>query len=171
MDDLICLDCNHTFTDDDAIRKNIDGETWMCCPECGSTDLTDGARCKGCDEVKAEDELFDGWCKECLLDKLADYELFFEYLKDGDNRMDAVTGLEEFVFTAVWKLPEKYVPKISSFELKESLKKAYGSLMAYDRICGKSTLYEAIKDWMTDNKDPDLYDFAEWLNEREKVKK
>ena len=163
----ICTNCGHIFEEGEEVIKHYDGEDWACCPSCGSTEIVDGVRCKECGKVVEENTLFDGWCKDCLLDKLADYDLFFQYLTDGCNGMDKVTGLEEFIFTMVWKLPEKYVPNVSSFDLKEALKKAYSSLVSYDRLLQERKLYELIKDWMTDL---DLYDFAEWLNERERKK-
>lgn len=172
--DYICADCGHIFESGEETIKNFDGEDWACCPSCGSTDILDGVRCHECGKVMQEDDAFDGmWCKECLLERLEDYELFFDYLTDDyfvddTKRPDKVGGLEEFVFTAVWKLPDSCIPSVSSFELKEELKSVYYGLVATDRWCThKDEFKRTIRDWMTDNKDPDLNDFAEWLTERE----
>lgn len=172
--DYICTDCGHIFEEGEETIKHYDGEDWACCPSCGSTEIVDGVRCKSCGKVVEEDTLFDGWCKDCLLEKLADYDLFFEYLigyHDNGFLLDShkVTGLEEFVFTAIWGLPENCVPSVSSFDMKEDLKKVYWDYVKHYKILTGCGCHERnrIVDWMTDNKDPDLYDFAEWLNERE----
>lgn len=168
--DYICTDCGHIFETGEEVIKTFDGEDWACCPLCGSTEIVDGVHCEECGKVMQEDDAFDGhWCRDCLLDRLADYNLFFEYLTDGDNGTDKVTGLEEFMFTAVWKLPDKCIPEASSFELKGALQETYFRLVELDKnpFRHEKEFQRTIADWMTDNKDPDLYDFAEWLTERE----
>jgi DNA-directed RNA polymerase subunit RPC12/RpoP len=173
----ICTDCGHIFEEGEETIKHYDGEDWACCPSCGSTEIVDGVRCKDCGRVVEEDTLFDGWCKECLLEKLADYDLFFEYLTEGDTsgfvqNSHKVTGLEEFVFTALWGLPEGCIPSESSFHMKNDLKDAYYKYVSYYGISIGAGCHERnrIVDWMTHNETHDLYDFAEWLNERERKK-
>jgi hypothetical protein len=115
-----------------------------------------------------EDELFWGRCEECLLENMADYDLFFEYLTDRDDGRTKVTGLEEFVFTAIWGIDDKYVPERSSPQLKAVCKKEYYGLVEKDRIWREHQLYKTIKDWMTGNESFDLCYFAEWLYDRDK---
>lgn len=75
--DYLCADCGAIFNEDDmgsnTYRQYADGVCideviLAACPECGSEDLCEVARCAICDDWHADDELIGGLCEACLKD-------------------------------------------------------------------------------------------------------
>ena len=70
--DYLCADCGAIFNEGDmdsnTYRQYADGVCideviLAACPECGSEDLCEAAKCAICDDWQANDELIGGLCK------------------------------------------------------------------------------------------------------------
>lgn len=161
-----CLDCGHIFEDGEQIswtepHSVIDGliEHFDGCPLCrGAYEPTHA--CEKCGSAHLEDELYAGWCEECLSVSVT-YDLFFEYLNDEDSDRDYFS---EFMFD---KVLDNEMPPVVGDTLRKFLEDEYFRQSWNDRL-GRNTNFLSLcrKYVMDDDGDCGRCDYAEWLNRR-----
>ena len=87
-----CGNCGATFDPADVTHYREDyGEIFSACPVCGAPDLIETEECKLCGKEFEEDELYEGFCLECLWDAI-DYDTALDYLKDRELLADFMVG-------------------------------------------------------------------------------
>lgn len=71
----ICKECGNVFDTPIDVPTGVSyGNTyeyWLGCPQCKESHFEEAHRCVWCDEWHTDEELYGGYCKECLL-KFAD---------------------------------------------------------------------------------------------------
>ena len=93
-----CYECEATFSEPRIYTEKIGEhfgfpayESFACCPECGGS-FDEATQCKICGEWFFDDELDDGICEECLVEKKAEYrynvKACFEVLKDETMQIE-----------------------------------------------------------------------------------
>lgn len=72
---FMCNRCGDGFSLDEAGRIYEDGQPVTTCPNCGSTDIEEGKRCKICREIHYDFDLkSSGVCKGCFQDAVDSYK-------------------------------------------------------------------------------------------------
>ena len=149
-----CCECGHLFEDgEQAIWYENQGEChgriamekFGGCPMCKG-DYEEVHQCKECDEWHTEDELWGGYCFDCLKEKCT-REIAIDYI------VDITDYLEHFSFTVLFKIDP---PKETSWELREILKE----------IVKEKAIEKELKDYIFEDICT-VDDFADWLNNRE----
>ena len=141
-----CENCRHvTYA---PMIANFEDGAALACPHCGDTDLTPGDRCQECGQFYEAEDLFGGWCLDCLREQI-DYPTGLSYLLDW-----------EYLRTFLETVDGDYARTADQHAL----------LMAFliheteDRNYGRETFLEALRDYIMD--DPvSVRDFADWLEE------
>lgn len=181
---LKCLDCGHIFEDGEQktyaehhpYGDTTAAEYFSVCPICGG-DYEETVSCESCGGEFLEDELVASYyCEECLKET-ADAKTFYDYASDIDAGLDSdrVNTIDHFMFSVVYRLDDTKFTYGESFcppEFRDLLLGEYWKTdVGHKRsIAGGyddgfySKIFEYLKDQHI------LYDFAEWLHEKE-VKK
>lgn len=160
-----CLECGHIFDEGEwSVWSETHGfsdgryEKQTGCPICRSA-YEKTVSCKRCGGEYLEDELYDGWCEDCLRDAVT-YDLFLEYLQETNS-------LAQFMFV---KFYGTGVPGGMNEKLLGALKDRYGRMKNDDRIRGVFEFLTLCKEFvMDDDGDFGRTDYAEWLNSREEA--
>ena len=110
--DYICSSCKSTFDHNDIYWwTEPHGERIPSCPYCKG-DIEDTHFCKKCGRPFCEDELLEGYCEECLKNKI-DFGSFLEFGLDGFSEYET-SILEEFMFEKVFGFDSYDEPKHST---------------------------------------------------------
>ena len=170
-----CCECGHLFEEgEQAVWYENQGEChgvtamerFSGCPLCHG-DYEEVYQCKECGDWHTEDELYGGWCENCLRESIT-YDTFFEYCEANKDEQ----YLDTFVMCEI--LNCEYVPTISSYEFHDLMVRVYK-----DRVeqinCDKAVFgktYAEIIDAcirfiMEDDGSMGREIYAEWLNKRE----
>lgn len=89
-----CCECGHLFEDgEQAVWYENQGEChgvtamerFSGCPLCHG-DYEEVHQCKKCGDWHTEDELYDGWCEDCLLETI-NYDTFLNIAKRTRERI------------------------------------------------------------------------------------
>lgn len=159
----ICLDCGHIFDEGEqkVYRENhgLPGgyyEEFSVCPVCGG-DYEEAAHCVSCGGDFKDENLYDGWCEECLV-KMISYDGFLLYALDKDL-------LADFVFEKIFDME---APTNVSEQLKNWLVNTYQNAVILQERFKEKSLMQLITDFVCVD-EYSKYDFAEWLND--KIKK
>lgn len=167
-----CYECGNLFEDGEQAvwRENygaeIGGEMFNGCPVCHGA-YEEVYQCDGCGEWHSGDELYHGWCEECLRATI-DYDTFLEYCEANKDEQ----YLDTFVMCEI--LNCEYVPKYSSYEFHELMVQVYKQRVEQIKrdkaVFGKT--YDEIIDAcirfvMDDDGDCGKENYADWLNKRE----
>lgn len=83
----MCNKCGDGFTLEEANRIEIDGEAWTQCPNCYSTDIEEGARCKVCRDIHYTFDLSHGVCKGCFADAVSAWKSCISYLMPWEREV------------------------------------------------------------------------------------
>lgn len=120
----ICNDCGATFEYNEIhwVTEGY-GERFAYCPCCNYGDFEEAKYCKVCGEPFCEDDLTEGYCLDCLNNKLT-FDVFKDFALDG-CRDTEVSIFEEFMFQYCYGLEYEEHPRGSSVELKDLLIKDY----------------------------------------------
>lgn len=141
-----CLECGHIFdAGEESIYYEKHGldtppyEKFSACPVCGG-DFEETYRCKKCLGEYIEEELWDGYCGECLRDAM-DYNTLLAYLKKWDE-------LADFVFTHIFRcaVPASGVDgneRLEQMLLEQYNKYAEKDSKEFRMICKKYLVVEA----------------------------
>jgi hypothetical protein len=147
-----CCECGHLFEDgEQAVWEERHGftsppyEKWDGCPICRGG-YEEVHQCKECGEWHTEDELWGGYCFDCLKEKCTQ-DVATDYI------IDTTDYLEHFSITVLFRIDP---PKETSWELRETLKE----------IVKEQATEKELKDYIFE----DICtadDFSDWLNKRE----
>ena len=163
-----CCECGNLFEEgEQAVWEETHGldsppyEKWSGCPVCKG-DYEEVHQCKDCGGWHSEDELYDGWCEDCLRETI-NYDTFFEYCEaNKDERyldifvMSELLGVMDFPKNVSWDfhclMCEVYRKEVK--RAKES-PELFGFLPACIRFI------------MDDDGEIGRENYADWLNKRE----
>ena len=119
-----CCECGNLFEEgEQAVWEEHHGldsppyEKWSGCPVCKG-DYEEVHQCRDCGDWHSEDELYDGWCENCLRETI-NYDTFFEYCEANKDEQ----YLDTFVMCEI--LNCEYVPKFSSYEFHDLMVQVY----------------------------------------------
>ena len=164
-----CRDCEHTFKEDNMgtieEKHYLDGdyagsEHFSCCPMCQG-DYDDADYCCECDEIFAEDELYDGWCEKCLRETI-NYDTFFEYCEANKDEQ----YLDIFVISEL--LGGMDCPDNVSYDFHQLMIDIYKKRVEDVKIIRiLDFLDRCIRFIMDDDGSIGRDNFADWLNKRE----
>ena len=171
-----CCECGNLFEEgEQAVWEETHGldsppyEKFSGCPVCKG-DYEEVHQCKKCGDWHSEDELYDGWCENCLRGTI-NYETFFKYCEANKDEQ----YLDTFVMCYI--LHCEYVPKYSSYEFHELMVRVYKERVENikrDKAMSGNTYDEIIDDCIRFIMDDYGYSgreiYAEWLNNRKDVK-
>ena len=168
-----CCECGNLFEEgEQAVLEETHGldsppyEKWSGCPVCNG-DYEEVHQCKECGDWHTDDELYDGWCENCLRETI-NYDTFFEYCEANKDEQ----YLDTFVMCEI--LNCEYVPKISSEEFHQLMCRTYwervSEIQRERKVFGKSfseIIDACIRFIMDDDGSIGRENYADWLNERE----
>ena len=171
-----CCECGNLFEEgEQAVWEETHGldsppyEKFSGCPICKG-DYEEVHQCKESGDWHSDDELYDGWCENCLRETI-NYDTFFEYCEANKDEQ----YLDTFVMCYI--LHCEYVPKYSSYEFHELMVRVYKERIENikrDKAMLGDTHDEIIDDCIRFIMDDDgcsrREDYAEWLNNRKGVK-
>ncbi len=150
-----CNNCGHIFEEGEAATWNefhgfTDGlcETFSGCPVCNG-DYEGTTPCKECGSEKTEDELFHGFCKECLNKRLTK-EVAVKYLVENGIVVD-------FAF-----------PVLFDAETPKTINKTLLDFVI--PFVEKNATMEQLKKYIFDD-DCGVDHFAEWLSVSDFIEK
>jgi len=157
-----CLNCGHVFEDGEqkVVKENhgLPGgfyETSEYCPICGG-DFEETKPCKVCGSEQLDDDLYDGFCLDCLRESIT-YNRLLEYLIDRDL-------LPHFMFEFYF---DSSIPERVSDKLKETLREWYLRMRANDILTFKTDFLQLCKKYILEGDgECGRYDYAEWLSEK-----
>lgn len=97
---FVCNRCGEGFSLQESDAYLIDGEKLTACPECGSFDVEEAARCKICREIHQTYKMKHGVCKGCFADAVDAYKSCLsslmpwekEVLEDEYGNIDVTEG-------------------------------------------------------------------------------
>ena len=166
-----CCECGNLFEEgEQAVWEEHHGldsppyEKFSGCPVCRG-DYEEVHQCKKCGDWHSEDELYDGWCDDCLRETI-NYDTFFEYCEAHKEE----NYLDTFVMCCLLNCDE--VPKYPSLDFH------YLMIETYKRRVADAKLLEGPFDFLADcirfamDEDGSIgreY-YADWLNKRKEVK-
>ena len=163
-----CTDCGYVFDyEDRTVVKEKHGfddgfyETFSCCPNCGG-DFEDAADCCECGETFTENELYSGWCENCLSETI-NYDTFFEYCEANKDEQ----YLDIFVMSEL--LGGMNCPDNISSEFHQLMIETYNRRVADAKLLkGKfDFLADCVRFIMDDDGSIGRENYADWLNKRE----
>ena len=162
-----CYECGNLFEEGEQAvwRENygaeIGGEMFDGCPVCHGA-YEEVYQCDGCGEWHSGDELYHGWCEECLRATI-DYDTFLEYCES--NKAEQYLD----VFVMFYLLGEMSCPYNISPEFHELMIETYKRQAATAKLFdGKHGFLEScIRFIMDDDGDCGKENYADWLNKRE----
>lgn len=158
-----CFECGLLFESGEEKRIIEDhGEEYLACPCCGGA-YEATVQCKSCEGNFFEDDLYNGWCIECLGRKMT-FNNMRQYLQDSALEEDFYIG-EFYKSSCDYSSPE--LIKLARGGFLE----AY--LLEADRNpgqCSNDNKYAVmLREFILDDH-YGLYDYAEWINKREEKK-
>ena len=131
------------------------------CPMCKG-DYEEVHQCKECDEWHTEDELYDGWCENCLRETI-NYDTFFEYCEANKDEQ----YLDIFVMSEL--LGGMDCPDNVSYEFHQLMIDTYQKNVRYamesEELFG--FMPSCIRFIMDDDGSIGRENYADWLNKRE----
>lgn len=159
-----CLDCGNLFEEGEEVRwteshgnNYLPCEEFYGCPVCRGA-YTDAPTCKECGEDFKAEDLYAGFCEDCLHEAIT-YESFLEYAEDSDL-------LVPFMFDAWFEAP---TPAVITERLRESMRDIYRQKTVLDQLAKSYKFMALIEKYiMEDDKSDGRIHFGEWLAERRK---
>lgn len=170
-----CYECGNLFEDGEQAvwhenyGAEIGGEMFEGCPVCKGA-YEQVYQCDGCGEWHSGDELYHGWCEECLRATI-DYDTFFEYCEANkeDNYLDT--------FVMCYLLNCDGVPKYPSWEFHQLMISTYNNhvrIAKESKLIGNKCICDFLEDCirfvMDDDGDCGKENYADWLNNNREVK-
>lgn len=152
----MCEECGHVFKEGEEVRvREPHEETYNASPCCLSN-YAEAEYCDFCGEVFFQSDLFECYCEECLMKEVT-YESALKFIKEKSS-------LAEFFLCFYYGAAER-VDVSRSLEIE--LEKIYKAKTDCDLQMGKHIFLDDIKDYVKD----DLWDWAEFIKNREEGKK
>ena len=177
-----CENCGNLFEEgEQAVWEETHGldsppyEKWSGCPLCKG-DYEEVHQCKKCGDWHTDDELYGGWCENCLRETI-NYDTFFDYCMANDDE----NYLEIFVLSEF--MGGMDCPKFISYDFHQWMVKLYKDrakeVSDYERYYSSNGMNKkhhdafidsCIRFIMDDDGSIGRENYADWLNKRE-VKK
>ena len=170
-----CESCGHLFEDGEQAvweeRHGLDTppyEQWSGCPICKGG-YEEVHQCKKCGDWHVENDIYYGWCVECLKKEI-NYDSFLEYCEANKDE----NYLELFVMQDLLNCDD--VPKNTSLEFHDLMKRVFDEERKRAEIeeCiwkNKTDLLDrCIRFIMEDDGSIGIDNFAYWLNDKKEVK-
>ena len=162
-----CCECGNLFEEgEQATWEETHGldsppyETMSGCPVCRG-DYEQVYQCKKCGDWHSDDELYDGWCKKCLIETI-DYDTFFEYCESNKDE----NYLDTFVMCYLLNCEE--VPKYPSLDFHYLMIETYKRRVADAKLLKGhfDFLADCIRFIMDDDGSIGRENYAYWLNKK-----
>ena len=166
-----CCECGNLFEEGEQAtweeRHGLDSppyEKFSGCPVCKG-DYEEVYQCKECGDWHADDELYDGWCEDCLRETI-NYDTFFEYCEANKEE----NYLDTFVMCYLLNCSE--VPEHPSFDFHQLMVETYKQRVDDAKLLGR--IFGFLPDCISFIMDDDGYsgreNYSDWLNKRKEVK-
>ena len=164
-----CVNCGNLFEEgEQAVWYETHGldsppyEELRGCPVCNG-DYEEVHQCKECGDWHTEDELYGGWCENCLRETI-NYDTFFEYCEANKDE----NYLDMFAMCYLLNYAEE-VPKHPSLEFHQLMIETYKRRVADAKLLKGpfDFLADCIRFIMDDDGSIGRENYAEWLNKRE----
>ena len=168
-----CVNCGNLFEEgEQAVWKETHGldsppyEKFSGCPVCRG-DYEEVHQCKECGDWHTDDELYEGWCEDCLRETI-NYDTFFEYCEANKDEQ----YLDIFVMSEL--LGGMDCPDNVSYDFHQLMIDLYKKRV--DGIKKDIALFNrtfdgfidvCIRFIMDDDGDSGRENYADWLNKRE----
>ena len=154
---MICYNCGFKFDAADAMSYTEDyGERFSACPNCGSSDIGDSARCEKCGEEFSPEDLADGFCMECLWESIG-YEEGLAFLDDSHQLAEFLVG--------VWFQSEADWKHVSG-EFRDFLHDVYEKIVREEVLLGRRDFLTRVREFILPKypryNDCNALDYAEW---------
>ena len=135
-------------------------ETMSGCPVCNG-DYEEVHQCKECGDWHSDDELYEGWCANCLRETI-NYDTFFEYCEANkdENYLDT--------FVMCYLLDCEEVPKYPSLDFHYLMIETYKRRVADAKLLKGhfDFLADCIRFIMDDDGSIGRENYADWLNKK-----
>ena len=165
-----CCECGHLFEEgEQAVWYENQGEChgvtamekFSGCPLCNG-DYEEVYQCKECGEWHTEDEMYDGWCENCLRETI-NYDTFFEYCEANKDEQ----YLDIFVMSEL--LGGMDCPKNVSWDFHCLMGEVYRKEVKRAKECPAlfGFMDACIRFIMEDDGSIGRENYADWLNKRE----
>ena len=157
-----CESCGRTFDELEHYSESHGFEhppfeEWDGCPYCGESGAAEVECCNSCHEAIKVDELYYGYCADCLK-RLCTYDAAFDYLEASDL-------LGKFF---CWHFNGGYEPDIFMHDLLDVFAEIYRRRKANDLLTNSTEWLDAVQDFILDaDGDWGKDTFAKFLNETE----
>ena len=166
-----CVNCGNLFEEgEQAVWEEHHGldsppyEKWSGCPVCKG-DYEEVHQCKECGDWHSDDELYDGWCENCLRETI-NYDTFFEYCEahKDENYLD--------IFVMADLLGGMDCQDNISPEFHQLMIETYKRRVADAKFlkCQFDFSEDCIRFVMDDDGSIGIENYAEWLNNRKEMK-
>lgn len=151
-----CLECGHIFEEgEQSFWKEPHGERLSGCPICDGS-YEECVSCNHCGADHLKEELYDGWCVECLEDYVT-VDLFLDFIEEREY-------IPFFMFSCVYNCD---CPANCSDKLIEDLRELFLRYRANDILLDGNYLIKLCKKFvMEDDGNSGRLEYAEWLNEK-----
>lgn len=164
---LKCLECGCVFEDGEQAvweeRHGLDNppyEKFSGCPICCG-DYVETKPCANCENEYTEDELYEGWCEECLREQIT-YESFLGYCEANKDEH----YLDAFVMSEL--LGGMDCPRWISYDFHQLMVDTYMRRVEKAKLYPLEDFLEScIRFVMEDDGSVGRDNFANWLNRRE----
>lgn len=163
---MICENCGARFdAEDRGHYTEAHGEVFACCPNCGSSDISDSERCAICGEEFDEEELREGFCLECLWNAI-DYDTALAFMQYDDSLTDFM--LSEWlgagsISASSYDLDKLLLEIYQKNAEQEKAAAPFSDVHPFLQACRTHCLPYYPKDWGMEGRD-----FAEWYAEHRK---
>lgn len=130
----------------------------LCVCPCCNGDYSESKQCKQCGEWHFEDELFDGYCTDCLRDEI-DYITAYDYMRSIKDCLNI------FIFE---KCLDSSVPQKTNKKVDLLSARLYWEAVNTEQYSNGDMLMRKLRSYIIEE-DGDFgkSNFAEWLNGRE----
>ena len=163
-----CCECGNLFEEgEQAVWEETHGldsppyEKFSGCPICKG-DYEEVHQCKECGDWHSEDELYDGWCEDCLRESI-NYDTFFEYCEANKDEQ----YLDIFVMSELlggMDCPDNISSEFHRLMI-EIYKRSVSDVKLFDGRFG--FLEDCVRFVMDDDGYSGRENYADWLNKRE----
>ena len=137
-----CESCGRTFEELEHFSETHDGwykEEWDGCPYCGESGAVEVETCDGCHEAIKVDELYYGYCADCLK-RLCTYDTALDFLESNEL-------LGKFF---CWKYNDGNEPDSFNLDLLEIFAEIYRRRKANDLLTNSTEFLDSVREFILD---------------------
>ena len=135
---LYCANCGEVFEELYHYTMPLTKDDFYGCPRCGAVGgFREISNCSGCGEVFDEEDLYSGFCEDCLR-KFCTYDMALDFLKSADL-------LGKFF---CWLLNDQYEPGRFATPLLEAFEELYLRRKANDLLTGSTDFLDMVQQYI-----------------------